>query len=168
MVTISVVEASAPQRLTDTAASLAAAATTLTSTVDAQRRALTALRAGWPETDTAGTAADTGIARLTALSARLTAMQRALAGAGTNLTALREQILPMRDQVIKLGGKVDDDGTVAPLVRPFGTMQLLTPAVCASYTHCFTALLTQFDNADEATANALGVNWSTPASSPDP
>jgi hypothetical protein len=162
--TVSIVEATQPSRLLDSASALDDKAAAVAAHSRLQQRSLDRLRVTWH-----GEAADAAISRaeaaLAAQSRLHTTLKNhvgALRFGGTNLDPLRSQILVMASQARALGGIVGDDGTVVG-TRTTGVM---TPALAAAYTASLTTMLAVFDRVDQTVADALRIGAPVPPTPP--
>ncbi|MGH3639568.1 MAG: alpha/beta hydrolase [Mycobacterium sp.] len=163
--TIPQVEASRPERFTQSAAELGQKASGLASQIDRQRATLDGLRSHWE-----GTASDAAIAkaqptllRMQQIHDALTKVQTVLQEGGSTLSQTKTTVLQTVSQLKGQGWQVGADGTVSvrpgsPLdqyakVSPLNAMKLQQLAATNSVN--VKALLASFDTTDRALSQNL-------------
>jgi hypothetical protein len=164
-VTIPQVEASRPNELTQSGATLGQSATGLASRIDQQRATLDTLRAGWQ-----GTASDAALAKATPtleqmqrMHAAMTRAQSVLQDGGSRLAQNRTNILQTLGQLQQQGWQVGPDGSVS--VRPGSTLDQyarLSPVnamklqqLAAANSTTMKSYLAAFDTADRQIGQSL-------------
>lgn len=164
-VTISVVDASQPQRLVAEAANVGRAATAVAAQMDSHRGVVNQLRNAWEgsSADAAVRSADKTTVRQEKLHDTLTRTQAALQDGGNQLGATRQTIVDNVAQLTQQGWDVSDEGTVSvraggPLDQlaqrnPVAAMQIRQLAARNSFQ--MKTLLAQFASQDAALAGNL-------------
>lgn len=122
-VTISQVQASAPETLTASATELGQKASGLGSQIGSQRATIDGLRSGWQgsASDAAIAKAQPTLARMQQIHDALTRAQNVLQQGGAQLTQTRTSLLGAVDQLKAQGWQVAPDGTVS--VRPGSALE---------------------------------------------
>jgi hypothetical protein len=151
-VSLSVVEASHPEGLSDAAQELSPRISLLDQVMAGEYRALAELRAAWQgeAASSALTRAGRDLASQRLLRDKLSALQSALAAGGAQLASVRAAVLAVVTGLRSRGWQVTDNGTaIAP---PF-------PAILSAFEAALTAaiqrLLAIFTQVDQSTASAI-------------
>ncbi|KUI25814.1 alpha/beta hydrolase [Mycobacterium sp. IS-1742] len=152
-VSLSVVETSHPDGLTDAAGRVRESIAHLDTLMARQRLALADLRANWQgKAAAAATArAETNLDRQEELAARLQAVQSALQTGGAQLSSTGRALLMLVTSLRATGWQVADDGTCSPPPYLPPVFTGLAPA----WTAVIGNLLAQYDEADRSTAAAV-------------
>lgn len=162
-VSVSTVEASHPQSLTEAANQLETRIGQLDGIIADQRRSLDELESAWQgQASTAALAkGEADLQKQIALRGRLQAMQAALASGGSQLSSARDAVLSVVNGLRAVGWHVADDGTATP--PPWFPVWLKVMA--APFTVIIRRLLAAFDTADQQTAAAIRAATGTVAPS---
>lgn len=156
---LSVVEASRPEALSDAADRLRAKLTDIDTIIGGQRDALRRLDEAWrgPAADAAADRAKRDLSRQQAVRSRLARVHSALGTGGAQLSSIRTAVLSIVDPLRASGWQIHDDGTaIAP---PY-------PEIFQSLERAFTAIITRlldlFGRTDTAAARAINVAMTPP------
>lgn len=152
-VSLSVVEASDPNGLVDSAARIGEKISRLDTLMTQQRRALAELRANWQgkAASAAITRAEADLDQQEALRARLQALQTALQSGGSQLSSTRRGLLMVVNSLRATGWQVADDGTCTP--PPY--LPPVFTGLAMAWTAVVQKLLAQYSEIDTSTAAAI-------------
>ncbi|OMC37332.1 hypothetical protein A5740_04925 [Mycobacterium sp. GA-1841] len=163
--TVSTVQNSRPERLTEAAEHAAQSAARVDRQVVALRTSLSQLGAGWrgDAYGAASAATERRIAEHEKMAGTLHRMESVLAGGGSQLTTTRTNVVTLLEQLKSQGWQVADDGTVS--IRPGSTLEQfakLNPAnairlqaLAADASVRMKTMLAEFDTQDRVLAKAI-------------
>lgn len=158
-VTVSMVESSHPEALTEAANQLGAKMIQLDAIIADQRRALDRLESSWQGQASAAALAkgEANLREQTVLRSRLQAMRAALQSGGGQLSSARDALLGVVNGLRAAGWQVTDTGAAVP--PPWFPSSLTVMA--APFTLAIRRMLSVFGAIDQQTAAAVGAATGT-------